>query len=95
MDLGTCRGDTVRYTGTQRTIGGKVFYDAVYIEGHREGEDCCLPDPPGDTKTHAINQLLTIMAYYHKSVPGHEDSCENPENCGHCLAVKFAMQAIA
>lgn len=42
----------------------------------------------------ALRECLFIMSYYHKSEPGHLDSCEMPENCGHCLAVGAAQRAI-
>lgn len=37
-----------------------------------------------------------LLAYYHTGeAPGHEDACEAPEVCGHCLAVREARTALA
>ena len=43
----------------------------------------------------AARECLNIMQYYHKSIEGHLDSCENPECCGHCKAANATRAAIA
>ena len=43
----------------------------------------------------ATKELLSIARMYHKGeAPGHEDACECPDNCGHCLAVRRVVAAI-
>ena len=48
-----------------------------------------------DSLVKALLGCLEIMSYYHKTERGHLDSCEIPENCGHCKAVRVARAAIA
>ena len=44
----------------------------------------------------ALEALKHIATYYHKGeAPGHEDACENPDCCGHCLAMRKVDAAIA
>ena len=44
----------------------------------------------------ALRALAHIASYYHKGeAPGHLDACENPDNCGHCLAMRATNAAIA
>ena len=46
----------------------------------------------------ALQECLRIMAMYHTAgIPendGHEDKCDMPENCGHCLSVNAARAAL-
>ena len=43
----------------------------------------------------ALHSLRDIARYYHKGdAPGHLDACENPDNCGHCLAMRKVDAAI-
>lgn len=42
----------------------------------------------------ALEACKHIMSYYHKSEQGHLDSCENPDCCGHCQAIKLTNAAI-
>lgn len=44
----------------------------------------------------ALRQLAHIASYYHKGeAPGDLDACENPDNCGHCLAMRATRAALA
>lgn len=44
----------------------------------------------------ALRSLAHIASYYHKGeAPGHLDACENPDNCGHCLAMRKVNAALA
>lgn len=37
----------------------------------------------------ALRAAKEIMRYYHTGEdPGNLDECENPDNCGHCLAMR-------
>lgn len=48
-----------------------------------------------DALVAALTKLATVARYYHKGeAPGHEDSCENPDNCGHCLTMREVATAI-
>lgn len=46
----------------------------------------------------ALKECLEIMRYYHKTPyqgeSDHLDTCDAPEICGHCKAVKMAMEAL-
>jgi hypothetical protein len=44
----------------------------------------------------ALKGLRTIAKMYHKGeAPGHLDTCECPDCCGHCLAMRKVDAAIA
>jgi len=44
----------------------------------------------------ALEAVSEIMPWYHKGeAPGHMDACGNPDNCGHCLAMRKARAALA
>ena len=54
-----------------------------------------MPGPDAPTLREALVGLMTIAAMYHKGeAPGDLDACENPDNCGHCLAMRAARSAI-
>jgi hypothetical protein len=36
-----------------------------------------------------IREMLSIMVYYHDV-----DTCEMPDNCGHCRAVRRALECL-
>lgn len=44
----------------------------------------------------ALRNVLGIMAYYHKDYTHKHDLdvCQNPDICGHCIAVKAANEVL-
>lgn len=36
-----------------------------------------------------IREMLSIMVHYHDA-----DTCEMPDNCGHCVAVRRALECL-
>jgi len=49
-----------------------------------------------DELVEALEGLVSIAEMYHKGeAEGHLDACENPDNCGHCLAMRKVESALA
>jgi hypothetical protein len=71
------------------------------LESAKEGDDMNmlsalygkLPGEKANPETkellRTIRAMLSIMAYYHDV-----DACEMPTNCGHCVAVRRALECL-
>lgn len=43
---GYFQGDAIHHTGRTETLYGGLFYEVVFVEGHRKGETVLVVVPP-------------------------------------------------